>query len=101
MPKAYSLHIGLNEVDPQHYCGWNGKLFCCENDALFYNQVATKAGIKERKLLLSSRAAGAEMPTSANLDKYLGEYSQVLKEGDFLFISYSGHGGQIEDMNYD
>lgn len=101
MPKAYSLHIGLNEVDAQHYCGWEGKLFCSENDALFYQQVAAKAGITDRRLLLSSRTAGAEMPTSANLDKYLTEYSQALTEGDFLFISYSGHGGQIEDMNYD
>jgi subtilisin family serine protease len=41
------------------------------------------------------------MPISANLDKYLEQFSKTLKSGDFLFITYSGHGGQIEDLNFD
>lgn len=101
MSNAYSLHIGLNNVDPTHYDGWNGQLYCCENDALFYHELAEKAGIKNRKLLLSSGSQGAEMPVSTNLDKYLDQYSKTLKSGDFLFITYSGHGGQIEDLNFD
>jgi subtilisin family serine protease len=101
MSNAYSLHIGLNNVDPTHYDGWNGQLYCCENDALFYHELADKAGIKNRKLLLSSGSQGAEMPISANLDKYLEQFSKTLNSGDFLFITYSGHGGQIEDLNFD
>ncbi|HUP13866.1 MAG TPA: S8 family serine peptidase [Niastella sp.] len=101
MSNAYSLHIGLNNVDPTHYDGWNGQLYCCENDALFFHELAEKAGIKSRKLLLSSGSQGAEMPISANLDKYLDQFSKTLKSGDFLFITYSGHGGQIEDLNFD
>jgi hypothetical protein len=101
MSNAYSLHIGLNNVDPAHYDGWTGRLFCCENDALFYHELAEKAGIKNRKLLLSSGSQGAEMPISANLDKYLEQFSKTLKSGDFLFITYSGHGGQIEDLSLD
>lgn len=101
MSKAYSLHIGLNNVDPTHYDGWNGQLYCCENDALFYHELADKAGIKNRKMLLSSGSQGAEMPISANLDKYLEQFSKTLNSGDFLFITYSGHGGQIEDLNFD
>jgi subtilisin family serine protease len=101
MPNACSLHIGLNQVDPNHYSGWNGQLFCCENDALFYNEMAEKAGITDRKLLLSSGSPGSEMPTSANLSKYLDHYSKTLKSGDFFLITYSGHGGQIKDLNFD
>ncbi len=84
MSNAYSLHIGLNNVDPKHYDGWDGQLLCCENDALFFHEVAEKAGITNRKLLLSSRSQGAEMPDSANLDKYLEQFSKTLKNGDFL-----------------
>lgn len=101
MSNAYSLHLGLNNVDPDHYDGWNGQLYCCENDALFYHEIAERAGIKNRKLLLSGGSQGAEMPVSANLDKYLEQFSKTLKSGDFLFITYSGHGGQIKDINFD
>ncbi|WP_207515706.1 S8 family serine peptidase [Longitalea luteola] len=101
MPNACSLHIGLNKVDPNHYSGWNGQLFCCENDALFYSEMAEKAGITDRKLLLSSGSPNSEMPTSANLDKHLKHYKKNLKSGDFLLITYSGHGGQIRDLNFD
>ena len=87
MSNAYSLHIGLNNVDPAHYDGWNGQLYCCENDALFFQELAEKAGIKNRNLLLSSASQGAEMPISANLDKYLDQFSKILKSGDFLFIT--------------
>ena len=33
MPQAISIHVGLNEVDPKHYQGWNGELVACEFDA--------------------------------------------------------------------
>lgn len=32
-PKAISLHLGLNLVDPAHYEGWDGPLSACELDA--------------------------------------------------------------------
>ena len=32
-PKALSLHIGLNAVDPKAYAGWSGPLAACEFDA--------------------------------------------------------------------
>lgn len=33
MSKGYSLNIGLNAVDPNHYAGWDGELNACEADA--------------------------------------------------------------------
>src|SRR5678816_4511922 len=101
MANAGSLHIGINEVDPLHYNGWTGKLSCCENDALFYSQVAEKAGIPERKILLSSAAPDLDKPISTNVDNYLKSYSEKMLAGDFLFLTYSGHGGQIRDINHD
>ncbi len=101
MPRYCSLHIGLNKVDPVHYLGWDGQLQCCENDALFYSEMAEKSGITERTLLLSTGREGSMMPTCANLDKLLTQYSQQLVDGDRLLITYSGHGGQIEDKNFD
>lgn len=98
---SYSLHIGLNQVDPNHYQGWKGQLFCCENDALFYHEIAQKAGFTESKLMLTSGSSNALLPTSENLNQYLEEKSNEMNAGDFLFISYSGHGGVIQDFNFD
>ena len=33
MAKGFSLHIGVNAVDPVHYSGWSGELAACEFDA--------------------------------------------------------------------
>ncbi|WP_336516531.1 caspase family protein [Pollutibacter soli] len=99
--RAYSLHIGVNNVNPVHYNGWDGILACCENDAKFYSEVAGKAGITEQTLLLSSDADEYKRPLTANVNAYLKKQSETLKNGDFLFISYSGHGGQVKDINHD
>lgn len=99
--QACSLHIGVNNVNPRHYSGWEGILSCCENDAKFYSEVAGKAGIIEQTLFLSSGRNENEKPLAANVNAYLKKQSEALQSGDFLFISYSGHGGQIRDVNHD
>jgi hypothetical protein len=96
---SFSLHIGINGVDKNHYQGWDGKLYGCENDALFYHDIARKAGCRVSKLLLNTDRSN--LPTSDNVLKFL-EYSiDGLAEGDSLFITYSGHGGILEDKNFD
>jgi hypothetical protein len=101
MPKTRSIHIGVNEVDAQHYCNWNGHLNYCENDALFYRDLALKAGIKEQKLFVCSDIEGAQKPIAQNIDDSLKGFCSDLARGDFLFITYSGHGGQLRDINLD
>jgi hypothetical protein len=98
---AYSIHIGINHVDPEHYMGWSGPLKCCENDALYYYSLAKNAGFKQSVLLLTSNKDSSLMPTSENLIRLLNNYSETLVEDDFLLISYSGHGGTMEDQNFD
>ena len=33
MARGISVHIGVNDVDPNHYGGWSGPLKACENDS--------------------------------------------------------------------
>jgi len=94
MPKGFSLHIGLNEVDPSHYAGWSGELVACEADAEDMQQIA-RTGRYESKLLKTSQAS-RDAVKSAIADAAAG-----LKSGDVFFLTYSGHGGQIPDINGD
>jgi hypothetical protein len=94
VPQAISIHVGLNEVDPKHYQGWNGKLVACEFDANDMEKLASERGFDSEKLLTTE--ATAEALTSA-----LKKASQKLESGDTLLLTYSGHGGQVPDANGD
>jgi metacaspase-1 len=94
VPQAISIHVGLNEVDPKHYQGWNGKLVACEFDANDMEKLASERGFDSEKLL--TKQATAEALTSA-----LKKASQKLESGDTLLLTYSGHGGQVPDANGD
>jgi hypothetical protein len=94
VPQAISIHVGLNEVDPDHYQGWNGKLVACEFDANDMEKLADARGFKTHKLL--TKAATAEALTSA-----LEDAASTLESGDIVLVSYSGHGGQVPDANGD
>lgn len=94
VPQAISIHVGLNEVDPDHYQGWNGRLVACEFDANDMEDVARSRGFKTHKLL--TKAATAHALTAA-----LEDAATELESGDILLLSYSGHGGQVPDANGD
>ena len=91
MANGYSLHIGLNLVDPAHYNGWDGRLKGCEADARDMAAIAQAAGYSERKMLLTGDA------TSARVISEVVALAKKLEAGDILLLSYSGHGGQIPD----
>src|SRR6476619_2906540 len=87
-----SIHIGLNAVSPAHYEGWSGELQACEFDANDMAALARAAGITPT-ILLTKNATRA---------KALGAIqaaAKQLKAGDLLFLSYSGHGGQMPDVS--
>lgn len=91
---ARSIHIGLNNVDPSAYNGWDGALSGCINDAKDMQAIADSLGYQS--MLLTD--------SSATADRVIAEIGQTaadLKSGDILFLSYSGHGGQVEDVNGD
>lgn len=89
---AISLHIGLNSVNPEHYEGWSGPLAACEFDANDMRDLAEARGIKASVLL--TRDA-----TRARTLAGIRAAAKALKSGDLFFLSYSGHGGQVDDVS--
>jgi hypothetical protein len=94
MAKGISIHIGLNTVDPAHYNGWDGQLQACEYDAKDMQKIAEAKGFDSTIML--SKEATAEA-VSDEIRRAAGE----LDKGDLLFLTYSGHGGQVPDTNSD
>jgi metacaspase-1 len=92
--RALSLHVGLNAVDPKHYAGWSGDLMACEFDAKDMAALARAQKIKPTVLL-------TKQATRANVFKAVRAAAKTLGDGDLLFLSYSGHGGQIPDVSGD
>jgi hypothetical protein len=92
--KALSLHIGLNAVDPKHYAGWSGELFACENDAKDMAAIATSKGMVPTVLL-------TQAATRTRVLAALRSAAKQLAAGDLFFVTYSGHGGQVKDVDHD
>ena len=95
MAQGISVHIGLNRVDPNHYQGWDGQLAACEADARDMQALAKKQKFKTSMLLLTQAA------TSRAVSKAILDAARALKSGDLFLLTYSGHGGQVEDTNGD
>ncbi|MCX6239796.1 MAG: caspase family protein [Bacteroidia bacterium] len=94
MTTGISLHIGLNYVDPNHYSGWDGKLAAAEYDANDMFLITKSQGLQPTKLLRADATRGAVISAISNA-------ASKLKENDLFVISYSGHGGQLPDLNSD
>lgn len=94
MAKGLALAIGLNSVDPKHYGGWSGDLNACEADAQNMAEIAKSMKFSTTMLLTKS----------ASRNKVISKISgaaKALKTGDIFMLSYSGHGGQLPDINND
>jgi len=89
-----ALHIGLNAVDPAHYAGWSGPLNACEQDARDMAAVAKKTRIKSSTLL-------TKKATRARTLAGIRAAAKKLTRGDFFLLTYSGHGGQVDDITGD
>lgn len=91
---GYSLHIGLNRVDPDAYGGWDGKLNGCVNDANAMLRLATATGFEPVQLLDAAA-------TSQAVITQMGAYARKAVAGDLVLFTYSGHGGQVADIDGD
>jgi metacaspase-1 len=94
MPQGLSLHIGLNSVDPGSYAGWDGRLVACENDARDMHRIASSLGYTSRILLTQEATRTAVL-------NVLADATSQLQRDDIFLLSYSGHGGQVDDLNGD
>ncbi len=83
-----SLHIGINKVDPAHY-GSELRLNLCVNDANAYAAIARQLKFNSVVTLINEQA------TSEVVSNFLEFYTNFLREGDTLWITYSGHGSQV------
>ena len=93
-PKALSLHVGLNGVSAAAYGGWDGPLAACEFDANDMAAIAKSKGMKPTVLL-------TKKCTRANVLAGMRGAAKALVAGDLFFLTYSGHGGQVPDVNGD
>lgn len=89
-----SLHIGVNVVDPQRYAKLPDVLFNAEADAEAMERIALSRGF-DTKVLRSREATRAVV-----LDA-IGGIADRLRSGDFFFLTYAGHGGQVPDKDGD
>jgi hypothetical protein len=92
--KAKSLNIGLNGVSSAHYGGWDGELAACEFDAKDMAEIAKTSGMKSTTLLTKKATRSAVLSA-------IRKSARELKSGDLFFLTYSGHGGQVPDLNGD
>lgn len=94
MAIGYSLHIGINRVDESVYHSKYDTLTTPENDANYYHSLASSKGYVAE--LLRSQEAKAD-----DFINRLKSYALDMIEGDRLFISYSGHGTRVPDLDGD
>jgi hypothetical protein len=91
MAKRLSLHIGLNEIDERRY-GSPGTLYGCINDANAMQRVAEDRNFTTDILINEKATIDAVL-------EHLKSDADQLSEGDYYFLTYSGHGGQIPDLD--
>lgn len=92
---GFSLHIGLNAVDPGHYAGWSGNLTACEKDMEDMAALSQRAGFSQRAVLRTAQA------TRAAIVEHLQTLALSASSGDLILVTYSGHGGQVPDLGGD
>lgn len=91
--KGYSLHIGLNAVNPIHYDGWSGELNFAEDDASAMYNIARKQKFDYSQILPTP------MATRKRVLSEIRSIAQKAESGDLVFISYSGHGARMPALN--
>lgn len=92
--RGVSLHIALNEVNPDHYSGWRGTLNACEFDAEDMEELARTAGFATQHLIRQDA-------TRDKVQAAIAAAATELVAGDIFLLTYSGHGGQVPDYSGD
>ena len=94
MKNGYSICIGLNHVNPNHYDGWDGQLNSPEKDASDMQKLTKSLGYST-ELMLGKNA------TRVNVTRALENATKSLDKNDILMVFYSGHGGKLPDIDRD
>lgn len=92
-PQGMSIHVGVNELDETHY-GGTFPLAACVNDANDFEQIAVSLGYEP--ILLTNEDA-----TTRNFTAAIRQAATNLFTGDYLFVTFSGHGSQVANTSID
>jgi len=93
-PQGMSIHVGVNTVDPAHYGAGVVPLAACVNDASAFRDVSVSLGYDD--VILTNENA-----TTANFTAAMRQAATNLFAGDYLFVTFSGHGSQITNNSSD
>lgn len=94
MSKGISIHIGVNKLCIGIY-NTEGPLNAPSNDAKAMANIAIHEGYSHIHLLINQEA------TTTRFLEIFDETIHALCDGDTLLITFSGHGGQIDDTDGD
>ncbi|MEV5054363.1 caspase family protein [Arthrobacter sp. LAR12-1-1.1] len=86
------VSFGLNRVNPRFYSGWHGSLRACESDARDMESIAAAQGFRTIRLT-------TKQCTRKALGELFSTAAQELVAGDIFLFTFSGHGGQLRDLN--
>ncbi len=92
--KGISIHIGVDKLRPNAY-STTDPLNAPSHDAKAMASIAQHEGYEQIHLLINQEA------TKDRFLKIFDSYMDVLNDGDTFFITFSGHGGQIDDKDGD
>lgn len=95
MALGYSLHLGLNRVDPLCYDGKQGLLNVCVNDMNAMYDIAMAQGFTESICLQNHEV------TIGAFRQSMEAFAEKTQPGDLFLLTYSGHGSRTEDQNGD
>jgi uncharacterized caspase-like protein len=96
MAKGLAVLVGVKEVNPAAYNGWDGKSGCygCELDAENMDGLLQDAGFETKRLLTAAA-------TGRGLLGALDEAAEQAEPGDLFVFYYSGHGSRRRDLDGD
>lgn len=89
MAKGFSVHIGVNDVDPAQYSGWSGGLRAAEADARAMEALASTNGFASRVLLVGPDATATAVAVA------LHDVAEAASPGDLVLLTFAGLGGLI------
>lgn len=91
MPRGVSLHVGVNELDPD--CFESAPLDGCVNDAAAMYYVAKARGFTDRRLLADGDATYERV--TAAIRRAAG---RLRGDGDVFLFTFAGHGTRVPDF---
>lgn len=91
-----ALLIGIN------YVGQKGELKACHNDCNNVREYLENVhGFRQEEMLILMDDGRHPMPTKKNIEDGMMMLTQYSQPGDVVFVSFSGHGGNTEDLDGD